>query len=454
MPNESDSLFLALIVSLAQAHAGTLTISTRLVRLESQMNVSFAGVYGMPQKRRDWNAKPGGYCMHQWRVPCTAVVPLRAGEGDPCHATTRGAGQSSVSRMGTMRAAARLEEPHLSPFPVNRALEPVSSHGSRFSSGSFLSFRLAMIRPDAAEWPQWTPPQVVRYARLVRKLATKLSAALDDPEQKAPATSERGAVSSIFMSPSSGLLACNMTGAAWGTLLQQADSKTQTWLPELQHLVEHFFEPYASRVAFNGAPVAIRRVVVGRNVRPAAGVSILTRASLWHYDALPETTVKLLVYLTPVDASDGCMMVMLDKDMLPFRMNPAHKPWGRHIFPFVVRPWVTELLERGYAPHCITGGVGTLTFFQTNIVHRASVPAEGRVRDFLLLEFSLDAGRAGPRWPDISERFDQGIPEKQEGGTTKVTERRALSAEGKATFGALKTLRTLQLPVQRAASST
>ena len=115
-----------------------------------------------------------------------------------------------------------------------------------------------------------------------------------------------------------------------------------------------------------------------------------------------------MVYLNDVPTSaDGCMMAMLhNASGAPFRVQPVDKVWGRYLSPPAVpKPWLAELLARGFRPHCIRGAAGTTIFFHPNIVHRASAPQPGRHRDVLLVEV---APTKPPLQPSVTASYAWG----------------------------------------------
>ena len=108
---------------------------------------------------------------------------------------------------------------------------------------------------------------------------------------------------------------------------------------------------------------------------------------LWHWDAGPKQALKVLLYLSDVDASCGCMVAMLHNESgRPITLRAGATPFGPKVFPNVPTLWLTELLARGYRRACLAARAGSMVVFDTNIVHRGSRPAQGLHRDFVLWE--------------------------------------------------------------------
>ena len=58
--------------------------------------------------------------------------------------------------------------------------------------------------------------------------------------------------------------------------------------------------------------------------------------------------------------------------------------------------WLSELAAEGYHPQCLSGPMGTLVVFNTDVVHRGSRPANGTYRDYE--QWELLPKTPPPRW--------------------------------------------------------
>ena len=116
---------------------------------------------------------------------------------------------------------------------------------------------------------------------------------------------------------------------------------------------------------------------------------------LWHWDGLAETVVKVILYLSDVDHTRGCMVALRhNKSASAYHVHHSARPWGVHTFAHVPKPWLVDMIEDGYEPVCLEGPTGTLVAFATNIVHRGSRPAAGLHRDFILFQAAAVAPKS------------------------------------------------------------
>ena len=170
----------------------------------------------------------------------------------------------------------------------------------------------------------------------------------------------------------------NIAPAKWGENLRYA----------LFDYVREVLLPVVSNVAFGGAPVEVKSTGPAR--RHGSLRASLERSFLFHFDGLPDSDiseVKALLYLSHVTEQDGCFITLLHRDTKqPYEVKNFKYPrnWGGP--PRIWRPWIAQLQEEGYRQQCITGPPGTLVIFDTNTIHRGSVPLPGRVRDFILFQ--------------------------------------------------------------------
>ena len=349
-----------------------------------------------------------GYCVGAWKYPCQAVVLLAKAELDPCEAMVAASPDqlalpSQLHRIiwtAALRAAPRVEIVDSSTFLPS--IGSIAEH----AKGQLLRFRLAVVgggphagtgatsshqadkvlMDDSVYQLSAASPFRSDYDRVVRRLGRRVGAALSDPAQSAPMFNGTGPGNSHKV----GLRSTRGTGIDWADFKSMPKSEEVSYLADLRSVIEEFIEPHASRSIFGGRPVVTRRVVLARN-QYMADETFLSRAYLWHYDGGSEEAIKVMVYLNDVTPSSGCMMVMAhEASGAPFRVRWVDKVWGRHLAPVSVpKPWIREVLHRGFRPRCIAGSAGTTIFFHTNIVHRATAPHPGRHRDILLLELWL-----------------------------------------------------------------
>jgi hypothetical protein len=127
---------------------------------------------------------------------------------------------------------------------------------------------------------------------------------------------------------------------------------------------------------------------------------------LWHYDNHPTEVLKLMVYLTDVDAESG-----------PFeyvRHATSHKAFLFAPRPLLgtsrVRPsFVDELLSNGHERYMSVGPTGSLVLFDDNVLHKANI-ARRRVRDVVVLQLRPSLFRPepyiDPRWTGSFEHED------------------------------------------------
>jgi 2,5-diketo-D-gluconate reductase A len=302
------------------------------------------------------------------RSYCWPVVPILPGEQDPAASPC-----TADDGLHELRATPRIEQ---SGYAKTRVPAMDNLADPRWSKNL-----LAVLRPGDALLNN-------EYATLISALSRKVGAALDDPAQTKSSFSP--GVQHIYTLPALNGLT-GLTGKDASTL---RPSGRVDFRAELEQLVHDYARPIASRELFGGAPAQLTKLVVSRSVHLPNEVH-RTRAMLWHYDGLPEKVVKLLFYLTPVPSNrSGCMLAMRHNETdLPFKMKYArNSPWGKKLKPVsIAQPWMTDLLDRGYRPRCITGPPGTIVAFHTNIVHRGSRPAAGMSRDCVLLELTASS---------------------------------------------------------------
>ena len=188
---------------------------------------------------------------------------------------------------------------------------------------------------------------------------------------------------------------------AWPSIQAGAELGLASGERALSHSVHllaiDFIKPWLQRNVYLGEKVTLKQFSVSRNVY-IPGETIRMRGNVWHWDALPNGLLKVIIYLSDVDHTRGCMLMMRHNVTgARFKMDGA-KVWGMMATPVSVpREWLLEMMDRGYRPKCIAAPAGTAIAFDTNIVHRASRPARGEVRDSINFEFITEK-MAKPRY--------------------------------------------------------
>ena len=127
---------------------------------------------------------------------------------------------------------------------------------------------------------------------------------------------------------------------------------------------------------------------------------------LWHYDNHPTEILKLMVYLTDVDAESG-----------PFEY--VRHATSRKVFSFVPRPllgtsrvppsFVENLVARGHERFRSVGPAGSLVLFDDNVLHKANI-ARSQPRDVVVLQLRPSLFRPEPyvdsRWTGSFQHDD------------------------------------------------
>ena len=125
----------------------------------------------------------------------------------------------------------------------------------------------------------------------------------------------------------------------------------------------------------------------------------------WHYDNHPKEIMKLMIYLTDVDKDSGPLLFLRSKDREPCWMSPKPLLGYSRVPQGVVERYQSE----GYEPHPVIGPRGTLTLFNENIVHRATV-AKSRIRDVVVFQIRPSTKQLtptlDPRWTGSFEHRD------------------------------------------------
>lgn len=196
---------------------------------------------------------------------------------------------------------------------------------------------------------------------------------------------------------------------------------------KLTELINQYIRPLLDRLAFRGAKYRLSQVGMARKVARPADDTVRKAAGIWHHDDLSDRRVKVILYLNDVDSQRACFMALrhnVTREPIKLRW-PREEMWGHSIN----SEWFLELLQAGYWPECITGPAGTLTVFDNNIVHRGSLPANGRHRDGITFDF--DEGEDGYK-PDpgsLAVRVPAAM--KRPDSVDKEDEARAEAAEAR-----------------------
>ena len=103
---------------------------------------------------------------------------------------------------------------------------------------------------------------------------------------------------------------------------------------------------------------------------------------LWHYDNHPTPLLKLMVYLTDVDAGRAPFEYVRHRDTRRGLVFPPRPLLGNSR---VSPERVEQYLRSGYETHLATGPAGTAILFDDNVLHRATLAREQH-RDVLVLQ--------------------------------------------------------------------
>ncbi len=105
----------------------------------------------------------------------------------------------------------------------------------------------------------------------------------------------------------------------------------------------------------------------------------------WHYDDNSKPHIKLFIYLTDV-ASDTAPFTFLSKTdgtgikMESSRISPFLKKATHFSNSRITDEFIAKRTEEGFKSAYVTGPVGTHFIFDPNIIHKGTVPAEGKDR--------------------------------------------------------------------------
>lgn len=146
---------------------------------------------------------------------------------------------------------------------------------------------------------------------------------------------------------------------------------------------------------FYGSFVIVDKVYVYRS--PICGAAP-AKSWLWHFDNHPREMLKVMVYLTDVDAGAAPFEYLEDASGRPVYGAPLAPAFGNSRVP---ESTIRAHLDRGGACRRVTGPRGTIILFDDNVIHRATLAATAH-RDVLVLQLRPAAFAADPhidpRW--------------------------------------------------------
>lgn len=125
-----------------------------------------------------------------------------------------------------------------------------------------------------------------------------------------------------------------------------------------------------------GCPIFVDKIYIYRNIH---WNRLMQSSWLWHYDNNPPTVLKIMVYLNNVLTMDDAPLMISSLIKQPTRLGSSK--WASA--PNNSR--VTEEQLKDYAKQPIYGEQGKATIFYPNCVHKATVPAQDKYRDVLVL---------------------------------------------------------------------
>jgi hypothetical protein len=157
-------------------------------------------------------------------------------------------------------------------------------------------------------------------------------------------------------------------------------------LPGLEELARAIL-PQIERHVY-GAHVIVDKVYAYRNLigRQREQVSWL-----WHYDNHPTQVLKLMVYLTPVDAGRAPMEYVRNSRSGKALVFEPYPLLGTSRIP---ADRMNEYFTQGYAVVQVLGPAGTAILFDDNVLHRATL-ARTAHRDALVFQIRPATFRPG-----------------------------------------------------------
>lgn len=164
-------------------------------------------------------------------------------------------------------------------------------------------------------------------------------------------------------------------------------------VPGIAQLSEPLVREFERRIY--GSFVIVDKVYVYRSPVCRAAPA---KSWLWHFDNHPREMLKVMVYLTDVDAGTAPFEYLEDASGRAVYGAPLAPAFGNSR---VAESTVREHLDRGCACRRVTGPRGTIILFDDNVIHRATLAAAAH-RDVLVLQVRPAAFAADPhidpRW--------------------------------------------------------
>lgn len=135
-----------------------------------------------------------------------------------------------------------------------------------------------------------------------------------------------------------------------------------------------------------GARVIVDKIYVYRNLIAQQREQV---SWLWHYDNHPTQVLKLMVYLTPVDAGRAPMEYIRHSESQKALIFAPYPLLGNSR---VSHERVNEYFKNGYTVAQVIGPAGTVILFDDNVLHRATL-ARTAHRDALVFQIRPAAFR-------------------------------------------------------------
>lgn len=153
--------------------------------------------------------------------------------------------------------------------------------------------------------------------------------------------------------------------------------------------------------------VMVDKVYVYRSLRSRHTEQI---SWLWHYDNHPAQILKIMVYLTDVDDSDGPFEYLVSNATgIPLKLQPLPNLGRPFIETRVSPPRLQRYVRRGYRPFKLTGAAGTTVLFSDNIIHKANIPTRNH-RDVVVFQLrpalSVSQRAINPAWTGSFQHVD------------------------------------------------
>jgi hypothetical protein len=110
---------------------------------------------------------------------------------------------------------------------------------------------------------------------------------------------------------------------------------------------------------------------------------------LWHYDDNPDPHLKLFIYLSEVGEASAPFTYLIDKGdnarkMTASRISPTQRTAQEFIGSRIPDSVIEQYKLFSYRERALCGNAGTSFVFDPNIIHKATVPHEGKSREVLV----------------------------------------------------------------------